>query len=252
MKMDNQGKIEQGVQITLIIVSAVILLVLIGIIIYFQIKPSQTVNVDGLAEIKAVPDKVAIYFNVMTEGKTSKEANNKNAEIINNAITELVKLGFERKEITTENFNIYPQYDYRNGKSEIIGYQATHTLKVEFSTEKTEKIGQAIDAGVDAGAGISYINFELSLDKQNEYKKLALEQATKDARAKAEGIASGLGKSVGRVVSIASSDFGYYPWPIYRSESGVGMVEEAKAATTNIQPGEQTISARVSVVYALK
>ena len=243
---------EQGVKITLIIVGAVLLLAVIGIAMYSQRNPSQTVNVDGLAEIKAIPDEVAVYFNVQTEGKTSKEANDKNADIVNAATVSLINLGFERKEITTENFNIYPTYDYSNGKSEITGYQATHTLKVEFSTDKTEKIGQAIDAGVNAGAGISYINFELSLEKQNEYKTLALEQATLDAKSKAGGIASGLGKSLGRLVSISSSDFGYYPWPIYRAESGAGDVAMAKEATTNIQPGEQIISARVSVVYALR
>ncbi len=250
--MNKYGKMDNSVKITLIIVSAIILLVLIGLLVYFQMKPSQTVNVDGLAEIKAVPDKVAIYFNVLTEGKTSKEANDKNAEIVDNAITELIKQGFERKEITTENFNIYPQYSWSGGKQQIIGYQATHTLKVEFSTDKTDKIGGAIDAGVNAGAGISYINFELSLAKQNEYKKQALEQATLDAKSKVEGIASGLGKKAGRLVSISSSDFGYYPWRLYGVEDAVGSAEMAKEAATNIQPGEETISARVNVVYALR
>lgn len=244
MKMDN------SVKVTLIIVSAVILLVLIGVAIYFQIKPSQTVNVDGLAEIKAVPDKVTVYFNVMTEGKDAKEAKDKNAEIVDNAIVNLIREGFERKEITTQDFNIWPEYDWRNEKQEIKGYRASHTLKIEMSTDKADKIGDAIDAGVNAGAGISYINFELSLDKQNEYKALALEQATEDAKIKAESIAKGLGKSVGRLVSISSSDFGYYPWRLYE-ESG-GGVAMAKEATTNIQPGEQTISGRVSVVYALR
>jgi hypothetical protein len=243
---------DNSVKVTAMILGTIVILALIGVAVYFQIKPSQTVNVQGLAEVKAVPDKVAIYFSVITEGETSKEANDKNAEIVDNAITELVKLGFERKEITTENFNIYPKYSWSNRKQEIIGYQASHTLKVEFSSDKTDKIGDAIDAGVNAGAGISYINFELSLDKQNEYKKTALEQATLDARSKAEGIASGLGKNVGRVVSISSSDFGYYPWRLYEAAGVEGDIAMAKEATTNIQPGEQTISAQVVVVYALK
>lgn len=241
---------ETGVKITVIIVSAIILLALIGVAVYFQIKPSQTINVNGVSEVKAMPDRVAIYFNVQTEGETSKEANDKNAEIVDNAITSLVRLGFERKEITTENFNIYAKYSWNKGKREIIGYQVSHTLKVEFSTEKVDKIGEAIDAGVDVGTGISYINFELSQEKQNKYKTEALEKATEDARIKAEGIASGLGKKIGRVVSVSSSEFSYYPWRLYE-ESG-GGVAMAKEAVTNIQPGEQDITGRVSVVYALR
>lgn len=250
--MNTKGKMETGVKITLIIVSAVILLVLLGILIYFYSNPGQTVNVEGLSEVKAFPDKVAVYFNVQTEGKDAKEAKDRNAEIVNTATVSLINLGFERKEITTENFNVYPKYDWRKGEQEITGYQATHTLKVEFSTEKSDKIGDVIDAGVDSGAGISYINFELSLDKQNEYKATALEQATQDARIKADSIAKGLGKSVGRLVSISSSDFGYYPWRLYEASGVESDVAMAKEATTNIQPGEQTVNARVVVVYALR
>ena len=251
--MNAQGKMDNSVKITLIISVVVISLVLIGILVYFQIKPGQTVSSLGIAVVKATPDLVSVYFNVDTEGETSKEANDKNAEIVDDAITSLVKLGFERKEITTENFNIYPEYNWRSGTQEITGYRATHTLKVKFSTDKTDKIGDAIDAGVNAGAGISYINFELSQELQNQYKAEALQKATEDARVKAGGIAEGLGKSLGRVVSVSSSEFGYYPWPIYRNDmGGVTATSEAKAATTNIQPGEQEISGQVSVVFALR
>ena len=110
-----------------------------------------------------------------------------------------------------------------------------------------------IDAGVDAGASIGYINFELSQEKQNEYKAQALKQAAEDAKIKAESIAEGLGKSIGSIYSISSSDFDYYPWRIYEatasSEAGVA---EAKQAATDIQPGEKDITARVSVVFKLK
>lgn len=243
---------ETGVKITLIIVGAIVLLAVIGLAVYFQIKPSQTVNVDGIAEVKAMPDKVAVYFNIETTGVDAKEAKDKNSEIVDNVITALIKLGFERKEITTESFNIYPEYNWYNNRQDLKDYKATYSLKVEFSSEETGKIGDVIDAGVDNGANINYINFELSLEKQNEYKAIALQQATEDAKTKAGGIASGLGKSVGRVVSISSSNFDYYPWALYNAEAGVASVAEAKAATTNIQPGEQTISGRVSVVFALK
>ncbi len=241
---------ETGVKITLIIVGTVILLALLGTGIYFQIKPTQTVNVEGISQFKAIPDKVVIYFNVQTEGNTSKEAKDKNAEIVDKAITNLIKEGFERKEITTENFNIYPRYSWENGKRKLIGYQASHTLKVIFSTDNIDLIGKAIDAAVNAGAGISYINFELSTEKQNEYKALALKQATEDARIKAESIAEGLGKKIGRVVSVSSQEFNYHPWRLYESTIKASA-EEVKQAVTNIQPGEREISARVSVIYAL-
>jgi uncharacterized protein YggE len=240
---------ESSVKITLIIVSAVILLALIGVAVYLQGRAGNTMDVQGIAQIKAVPDLVSVYFSVDTNASTAKEAKDKNAEIVDAMTTALVKEGLERKDIVTENFNVYPEYTWENNRQEFKGYRAVHNIKVQLSTDKTDKIGEVIDAGVDSGAGISYINFELSQEKQNEYKAEALKQATEDARIKAESIAEGLGKRVGRVVSVSSSEFDYYPWPIY--EYAGGGVAEAKAATTNIQPGEQDITGRVSVVFKI-
>jgi uncharacterized protein YggE len=112
-----------------------------------------------------------------------------------------------------------------------------------------------IDAGVDSGALLSYINFELSSAKQSEYKIAALKEAGVDAKAKAGAIAEGLGKNLGSLVSVSSSDFSYNPWNVYsaRADLSAGMVaEEAKLSTTNIVPGSQEVSAVINVVYKLR
>ncbi len=244
---------ENSVKITGIIVLGIVFLALLGTYVIFQVSPvsGNTINAEGVSQIKAVPDLVTIYFNVETKGTTSADATQKNSEIVDNLITNLVKLGLERKEIVTQNFNVYPDYSWVNGQRKEEGYRATHSIKVEISTDRTDKIGQIIDAGVNAGAIISYINFELSVEKQNEYKALALKQATEDARNKAEAIADGLGKTLGKVVSVSTSDFGYNPWRLYGNDAMATGGAEAKIATTSIQPGEQDINARVVVVYKL-
>jgi uncharacterized protein YggE len=245
---------NNSVKIAGMIVGGIIILALIGLIISTQISPvsGNLVNVQGSAEIKAVPDLVSVYFSVQTNGTTAAEAKDKNSEIVDELITNLIKQGFERKDIVTENFNIYPDYYWDGNKQVSRGYLATHSIKVQISTDNAEKIGDVIDAGADAGAMIGYINFELSLAKQNEYKAEALKQATQDARVKAEAIASGLGKKVGKLVSVSDSSFDYYPWPVYtNSRMDYSGAAEAKIATTSIQPGQQTINARVSVSYRI-
>lgn len=127
-------------------------------------------------------------------------------------------------------------------------------MKIELPTNNSEKIGQVIDAGVNAGAGISYINFELSQELQNQYKAQAMQLATEDAQTKAQAIATGLDKKLGRLVSVSTSDFGYSPWNLYTAK-GVSIEEdagEAQTATTSITPSEQTIYGQVSVVFKLK
>ena len=244
---------ETSVKITLIIISAVIVLGVIGAIVFMNIRQETTINAEGIATVKAVPDISSIFISVQTSGNTTKEANDENAEIVDNIITDLVKLGLERKQITTEGFNIFPDYSWEDGKRELKGYKAVHTIVVKVPASDTSRIGNVIDIAANRGAGISYINFELSQELQNQYKAEALEKATEDARIKAESIARGLGKDLGKIVSVSSQEFNYYPWPVYRAEvAGADSIQEAKISATNIQPGEQEIRGRVSVVYALK
>lgn len=244
---------EKSVKVALIIVAAVILVALIGAYTILQVSPvsSNTVHVTGMAQVKALPNLVSVYFNVETNGTTSKEANDKNSEIVNAVTANLIKEGFAQKDITTQNFNIYPDNEWTPNGTVNKGYKAVHSLKVQISTDNVEKIGSAIDAGVNGGASVSYINFELSQDKQNEYKSQALRQATEDARIKADSIASGLGKKLGAIVSVSDSSFDYNPWPLYNAMDSRASGAEAKAAVTSIQPGEQTINAQISVTYKI-
>ncbi|MDO8517303.1 MAG: SIMPL domain-containing protein [Nanoarchaeota archaeon] len=250
---------KNSIQITLIVAATAIIIALMGIYVYNQQMPSSnTVSVTGESSINAVPDLVTVYFSVETEAKTSQESKDKNSEIVDKLTNNLIQWGFEKKDIVTENYNIYPDYSWVNNQQVLKGYKTVHSIKVELSADKTEKIGNVIDAGADAGALISYINFELSPMKQSEYKAQALENAGRDAKTKAAAIAKGLGKNVGSIVSITDSSFDYYPWRLYSSaEAGAGKldstgIESAKTAITNIQPGEKEITARISVVYKLK
>jgi len=247
-------KMDKSVQITLIIVIGVIAIIGLGYLIINQANPSNTVTGRGVASLDATPDLVGVYFSIETTGETSQEATQENAEIVDDLITDLMKKGFDRKEITTMNFNVYPDYDWDEGQREEQGYRAVHTLKVELSTDASALIGTVIDSGVGAGAGISHISFELSQEKQNEYKAEAIKLAAEDAKIKAQAIADGLGKKLGSLVSTSDSDFRYRPWDVYRAtEAGSDEnVVMAKQAATNINPGEQQITAQVTAVFRLK
>lgn len=240
---------EKSVQTTLIIVAGVIVLALILI---NSLNPSykNTISVAGTATIEVMPDLVGVYFNVDTQGETSNEAADKNSEITDALINSLIRKGFERDEIKTVSYSVYPEYDYSRGTGEITGYRATHSLKVELPANQSERIGDVIDSGIDAGAGISYINFELSQENQNKYKAEAMRLAAQDATSKAEGVAEGLGKNLGSLVSVTINDYGYVPWLAYDA-SGVRPAE-AKEAATNIVPNEQQISATVTAVYKIR
>lgn len=246
--------LKPSVQITLIIVMGIIALTLISIFTGSSSEiPKNSIQVNGQSKIDVTPDLMTISYNVETQGKTPKEAEDLNSEIVGKLSKQIVILGFNKEDLKTQSFNIYPEYDWESGTQKLIGYKAVHSLKMELTSDKMNRAGSLIDAGTSTGAGISYINFELSPDLEQKSKAEAIKLASQDARIKAEAIAEGFNKEVGKVVSITLSEFGYQPWILYAEEPGMeGGASFAKESVAGIQPSEQEISAFVTAVYKLR
>ena len=202
--------------------------------------------------IKVMPDEAVVYLQIQTKDILADVVKDKNTEISDDVTTALLKLGIERKDIQTDSYNIYPEYNWSEGQQDIIGYTVVHRLKVV--TTEFDDTGEIVDAAVDNGALVDSINFELSTEQQAEFKKQALEAASKDAREKAEAIAGGLNAKLGSIVSVSSSEFDYYPYPIFRAQTMEVAVAgaEAKQAATDISPKELEVTASVSVTYRLR
>ncbi len=248
---------NNSVKITLIIAGTIILLALIGYgFVYGMMNAnSNTVSVNGQSTIKVSPDLVTIYFNVETNGTSAKEAKDANSIIVDKLTSNIVALGFKETDVQTQSLNIYEDIRWENNRQKSYGFKASHQIKVELSTNSASKISDVIDAGVNAGALLQYINFELTNAKQNEYKAQALKEAGEDAKTKAEAIAVGLGKRVGKLVSVSTSSYEYRPWNIYTASADASMMKEdvaqAKVAAGNIQPGSQEVTGYLSVVYKI-
>lgn len=245
-------KMDKSVQITLIIVIG---LIIIGVIVISGIgnisNPSQnTISVMGQSTINVMPDLVSIYFSSDTKGATSIEASDKNSQIVDNLTNALISQGFTNDQIQTQSFSVSPTYDWTNGTGVITGYEAIQIIEIQIPANESQKIGPIIDSGVNVGAGISNINFELSQADQNTYKTEAMKLAAQDATSKASGIADGLGKQLGDLVSVSTGNYDYAPWPLM-NVAGASTAEVQKAVT-NIQPSQQEISASVTAVFKIK
>lgn len=226
------------------------IVIIVALFIYSE-ERGTTVTTDGSALVKVQPDLVVVYIQAQSTDKTTQGATSKNEKIVDDTTLSLMRSGFSREEIQTEQFSIYPNYDYDKGKQELTGYTASQNIKVE--TADLKKTAAIVDAAVSAGALINSINFELTLENQNNYKAQLLEKATQDARVKAESIARGLGKSVRGVVSVSTNTYDYYPFPVFKADAmaGTGGVEEAREAAASITPRQLEINAAVSVTFRI-
>jgi len=232
------------------------IIVLIAVVAgaYFSYSNGPEVTAQGSSVIEATPDEVSVYVLIEGRGDTAEEAKNNHNAISDEVILQLVKLGFDRKDIQSAYYNIYPDYDYSSGNPKLKGYVASEQLVVK--TQDFSKVTSIVDAAIDSDALIQSINFELSQEKQNEYKIMALEAAGQDAQKKAEAIAAGVDKKLGKLVSVQSQDF-YYPGPIAfyaKSDAmgGVAEASEARSAALNIYPRQLEVTATINTVYKLR
>ena len=239
MKIDNRT----------IVIGLIIAVIIVAGLIYIS-STSAIVSAQGNSVLKANPDKVSINLVIEAKNKTAQGAKDRHDKILDETVLQLLKIGIDRKDIKTINFNIYPEYNWENGKNEQIGYIARQDIIVE--TKNFDLVASIIDVSIDAGALVSYINFELSEEKQSEYKTQALEEAGKDARKKAEATASGLDKKLGKLVSVQSEEFNYIPYRYFEATVAEGSAAQAKQAAINLAPRDIDVTATIRVEYKLR
>lgn len=250
-----KGESSSAVKITGVIVFGILVLTLFVILAMKSFVPyaGETVDVQGVSEVTTTPDIIGVYYSVETVADSQAEATEINAEAVQSLRAYLEEADFDLDDLTTENFNVRENYNWENGRNSQEDYIAVHGLKLEIQKKDKNKIGEVIDIGVSVGASVNYISYELSQRLENQLKAEAIEIAAEDARIKAEAVAKGFGKRVGKLVSVDVLDWGYYPWRTYDSAASGGefIVEEAKQAT-EISPGMKKVSATVRAQFELK
>ncbi len=228
-----------------IIISLIFLAVLV--VGYFVYVSGPEVMTTGYSEITANPDLISVY--VTAEGRDADigKAQETSLEVSDKFFLELEKLEIPEEDIELLNYNTYPDYDWQTGKTN--GYVASQQMIIKI--KDFDKTSSIIRAATNSGALVSGINFELSSSKQNEYKAVALKEAGKDAKVKADALAEGLGRRIGGLVSVQSQDFNYYPYPYFsRDEMAVGN-SEAEKASVSVSPKDLSVSASVSATYTM-
>lgn len=156
----------------------------------------QGVIVQGAASIEKIPDQTKFQFSIETIGKTSEEAQNKNAEISSQIYRNFLANGIDRNSWKTVQMNLSPYYEYNSGKQKMIGYKMTHRVLLTVDgTSNTKGIVRLI---AESGVGrIDSILFGLKNPKEAENE--ALVKAIEDAKAKARIMASSAGEQIKNV-----------------------------------------------------
>ena len=161
-------------------------------------------------------------------------------------IASLKKLGIADKDLQTTGLSLQPNYTYlpNGGTPRLTGYTLSNAISV--TVRDLNKLGDAIDGGLGAGAttldGVAF-----RVDDPAKAEQQAREQAIAQAKAKAQTLASGAGVSITGVASI-SETASPVPYPMYYGPMAAGI---AKDVATPIQVGTNEVMVTVTVEYLI-
>ncbi|MDR1209584.1 MAG: SIMPL domain-containing protein [Clostridiales bacterium] len=208
---------------------------------------ARTITVNGVGTIKAAPDIAYITLGVVNEETEAKTAQEKNAAAASGIIAAIKAQDVADKDIKTENYSMYPRYDYTEGKERMIGYTVSNSVTVTI--RDITAVGKIVDAGVASGANSAY-NVRFGLSDTTSYYAQALKLAVSNAKSKSEAIASAIGVTLS--VPAAVTESGGYNASMASAESmnmRAALDYAVPSPETPVQATELDIIANITVVY---
>jgi uncharacterized protein len=250
---ERSNKINMSIDLRLIIVG--LSLIIIGMLAFWRpwqaeaTNEDRTVEVTGQATVKAEPDEFSfnpLYQSTATTKQPAIDELNKKS---NDIIAKLKEIGLSDKQIKS-NVNGYDQLYDRPGTENTVNYTLSLTITVP-SREQAQKVQDYLQTTAPQGSVTPLPTF--SDAKRKELESQARDEATKDARKKADQSAKNLGFKLGKVKSV--NDGSGFDGPTPFEGKGISLAVDSAAATRAsfaVQPGENELPYSVTVVYYLK
>lgn len=207
-----------------------------------------TITVTGEATVAVKPDRAVIGLGAVAQADDAAAAQQRVNEIMHKTIDAIRQVGVPEDRIQTAGLSLQPVYSQAKSRQAdeihipaIVAYRASNTVRVQL--DDLDLIGKVIDAGITAGANqLEGINFEIKDDTQP--RSQALEQATANARSKADVIAQAAGTPISVLHNISEGGV-HIITPVYRGVRAMAAME----MDTPVQPGQVQIRASVTVTY---
>ena len=211
----------------------------------------NTVYVGADGKFETAPDTALIQFNISTQADSAKDAYDQAAKQAEATRGVLRANGIDPKLAEIGFFSVNPQYDWKNPKHKVIGYQVTTSVSLKL--KDFSKIGpvtqQLADASVSESQSLSY-----TLDSIDEAKSKAVADAYRRARTSAQSLATASGRTLGEL-SYASVDtqenIRVYA-PMTRRGMPMAMAAQGPAPTEEFSPQNVTVTAHVNAMFVLK
>ena len=208
----------------------------------------RSITTTGNGVVIAQNNRAVMYLAVETMSPNAKQAAQDNANIMTKVKHAVIGAGAAPDKIETDNYTMYPVYEYDKGKVKSRKYEVNNRMKVVV--EDLTKAGTVMDAAISAGAN-RIENIMFTVRNPGKYKDDALREAAQDARRKADIIAASLGKTVTNIISVTDNSVRVSPRNYMMNARMAGGNDMAESATTPVEGGDAKVESSVTVVFEI-
>ncbi|MCQ2754893.1 MAG: SIMPL domain-containing protein [bacterium] len=238
-----------------------LLIVILGLVLFIPVANASAQSVDkgyisvSVSESKEIEPNVAnITFAIETTDNDSKKASEMNNQISTKVIDALKQelASDTRAMVQTKNFNLRPNYTYKNGVSTLKNYTATNTLYVK--TYKTDSVSNLIDTAIKNNVTrVTDISF--MADNEDKYRQELTAIVVKRAKSQAQDIANSLGEEILGVKTIRVSSYQQTSnnTRLYAAKGVMNsMADSVESTSTPIEAGKIKINATADAEFYVK
>lgn len=209
----------------------------------------RQVTVVGQGRVSYEPDLAIVNLGVQIDKvKEADQALNQLNDKVNKIMAAVKAEGIPAEDISTQNYYLAAQYDYKDNVSSVSGYNANQqlTIKVKEYNLKPERLNKVIAAASKAGANqINSLTFDSS--DINNLKQQARIMALQDAKTKSGALAVAAGVKIKNIAgwweNVVSSPY----------VGGMGGGEKGMAdVSAQLPAGSREVVIEVSVNYNIK
>ncbi|MGA8330844.1 MAG: SIMPL domain-containing protein [Mycobacterium sp.] len=205
-------------------------------------NPRQ-VTVVGSGHVQGVPDTLTAEVGIEFIAPDVTAAMNQTNARQQAVIDALAGAGVDRKDISTTNVTLQPQFDNAANTNTITGYRAANSIRVKI--QPAESASRVLALIVGTGGPATRINsVSYSIGDDSQLVKDARARAFQDAKDRAEQYAELSGLGLGKITSISETSGAAPPAP--------GPTRGAMQSAVPLEPGQQTVSFSVTAVWELR
>ena len=248
--------------VTLFIILLVYLLLFLGSSIRNSLKSygvigeyaqkERVISLEAVGVAEVLPNIAETTMGLRSEAPTVAQAQEKNTRIANVLVKKLTEKGIAKDDIKTEQYAVYPVYDYTRDEGRILrGYEASQRVRIKIrDLEKTKHIlALAGDVGVDSVGEISF-----TVDDTAAYVEQARDRALQNMAKKITHIQNSLGVRVQHVASYKEFEYGQNVYEqfgarrVYLDDSDAIGGSDAEA----VEPGTSTVELKIMATFAIQ